>query len=295
MYDDLPNPTLEKPSRTQALSHVLPQSEPTPVCNNQVLNPRTSCTTSLLQSQNQRPSTPPLRAPSPGIPPTPKTPKSLKRLTDELSQLASNPSLSPSRIRIHQSKLTKLIHSAQFAHAKIHLTEEARLQQKSEDRKRKARDQPCARKKIPTHGQAFATAEDLRRWRRDIVSTEYKKLQQKRVVQLKRRENLLDQVAVLERKIAEKEQNPRSRVRQSLDVLHRKKEEVEVKTTPVSAKINLLDEKLAEFVREGLDTTDHSDLDESCERADDNSESDGSIGPDIGDDDMDLGRIGMLD
>ncbi|PWW74419.1 hypothetical protein C7212DRAFT_327171 [Tuber magnatum] len=206
------NPPLQQP--TQASSYALFQSEPMPAYNCQHMKHQPSGRYSLLHRQNQRLSTPPLRAPSPGIPVTPKTPKSLKRLTHELSQ--------------------------------------------------KARDRPCARKKIPTQGQAFATAEDLRRWRRDII--------------------------------AEKKENSRSRVRQSLDTLCQKQEELEGKVIPVSAKISLLDDKLAEFIQEGLEATDDSDLDGGCEGADENSESDDSIGPDIGYDDVDLDRrIGKLD
>jgi len=108
-----------------------------------------------------------LEAPSQGIHTTPKTPRSGKHLTNNLLQFASQPSLSPFKITSNKSKLTKLIHSAQFAHAKVPLTEEARLQQKEEDHKTKAHDQPCGHKKISSQGQAFATAEDLWRRRRD--------------------------------------------------------------------------------------------------------------------------------
>ncbi|KAG0123559.1 hypothetical protein HOY82DRAFT_544174 [Tuber indicum] len=185
----------------------------------------------------------------------------------------------------HNSESYILIHSAQFAHAKIQLTEEARLQQKGENQKRKARDQPCARKKIPTQEQAFATAEDLRRWRRDIVSTQYKKLQQNRLRQTKRKENLLEQVRELERKIEEKRHNLRSRIRLNIDVLQTKTEEVEAKLIPLTEKINQLDGKLAEFVREGLEGTDHSDLDENGEETDKFSETDDGIGPEVEHDD----------
>ena len=283
MYDDQPISNSQKHTYIleSPTTQILSESEATSIPENHTPErqiPKSQNTRSLLHTRKRRSNTPPLSAPSLNLPATPKTPNSLKQLTDDLFELASNPSLSPSKIRIHKTKLTKLIHSAQFAHAKIHLTEEARLQQKEEDRRRKARDQPCARKKIPTQGQAFATAEDLRRWRRDIVSDEYKKLQRKRVEQSKRRKNLQHQICELERKIEDKENNPRSRIRLSIDILQTKREEMYPKIISLTEKINLLDDKLAEFVREGLETTDHSDLGEYDEEPGECSESDDGIG-----------------
>lgn len=212
-----------------------------------------------------------LQAPSTGIPSTPKTPRSLKVLGEDLIKSSTHPSLSPSKIRIQTQKITKLLHSAQYAYAKNHIAEEVRLGQKEEDQKKKARTQAYGRKKIPTHGQAFATAEDLRRWRRDIVTGERRQIKSKFQTQVNRKKAIQDQIQEAERKLIDKRENSRSRMRMSVEKLEEKLRETQSKLPAIEIKIKELEKKLNEFAREGLDCSDNSDrsLDYSTESEDD--------------------------
>lgn len=61
--------------------------------------------------------------------------------------------------------------------------------------------------------------------------------------------------------LIDKRNNPRSRIRMSIEKLEEKLQETQYKLPAIEVKIRELEEKLDEFVREGLDCSDNSDGD----------------------------------
>ena len=81
----------------------------------------------------------------------------------------------------------------------------------------------------------------------------------------------------MERKIEDKEQNPRSPIRLSIKVRETKNKKMKRNIISLPEKANLLDDKLAEFVQQGLDAMDYSDIGENDVENSESSQSDDGI------------------
>jgi len=81
----------------------------------------------------------------------------------------------------------------------------------------------------------------------------------------------------VERKIEDKEQNPRSPIRLSIKVRETKNKKMKRNIISLPEKANLLDDKLAEFVQQGLDAMDYSDIGENDVENSESSQSDDGI------------------
>lgn len=124
---------------------------------------------------------------------TPRTPQSLPTLGEVI--LASITSSSPSS-RLQRQRILKILHAAQFSLVRktllIRMQEEQR-EEKGRKRKRQ-QDGSLGLKRIPDHGQDFATMADVQIRRQKLLVGEWKKVQ-KQVERLeKKNQNLEERV-----------------------------------------------------------------------------------------------------
>ena len=173
--------------------------------------PAIALPTHILDQQNM-----PEREPFLSPPSTPKTLQSLQILGE--ASLASITSSSPSS-RLQRQCITKLLHAAQFSLARNTLLTKIQEEQLEEEQKTGKRQENgfLGRKRIPDHGQAFATMADLQVRRQQLLVGERKRVQ-KQVEGLKRKKNNLEaRVSEAKRKMEKKRNNPCSRIKKSVE------------------------------------------------------------------------------